>query len=86
MISLDDLIAISLVISILTAAGIFVWFVVERIIESRVQRKFIRDIAINHLPHIYDGLHKLCGQAGIQLECPPAIQFINGKTGSVKED
>ena len=49
--------------------------------DGDVQRVFIRDIAQNHLPHLYHGMKQLAKAQGVELEEPPPVQFIqfNGK-------
>ena len=36
--------------------------------DDEIRRAFIRDMAINHLPHLYHALREIAGQLGIQLK------------------
>jgi hypothetical protein len=38
---------------------------------------FVRDIAANHLPHIYTALHEMAKGQGIQLPETPMVRFVN---------
>lgn len=53
----------------------------RRMRDDDVQRVFVKDMATNHLPHIYDALKKLCENQGIELTNPPPIKWIefNGR-------
>lgn len=44
---------------------------------------FVKDMATNHLPHIYGALRQMAEKQGIKLEEPPLIQFVelNGDKG-----
>jgi hypothetical protein len=37
----------------------------------------VRDIATNHLPHIYNALQKIAAQQGIDLDETPLVQFVD---------
>jgi hypothetical protein len=44
--------------------------------DDEIRRAFIRDMAINHLPHLYHALREIAGQLGIHLKEPPPVQFL----------
>jgi hypothetical protein len=44
--------------------------------DEEIRRAFIRDMAINHLPHLYHALRQIAGQLGIPIEEPPPVQFV----------
>jgi len=48
--------------------------------DDEIRRAFVRDMAINHLPHLYLALRQIAGHLGIELREPPPVQFmeING--------
>ena len=52
--------------------------------DDEVHRQFVRDIAHNHLPHIYEALHKIAAKQGIQLSLPPNVNFMDFDNGSGK--
>lgn len=55
----------------------------------QLQRKFVHDMATNHLPHIYAALKQIAHKGGLELEEPPPYQWVelkldtngNGKNG-----
>ena len=50
--------------------------------NDEIARAFIRDVATNHLLHIYDALHKIAAKQGITLDETPLVRFLdlNGHT------
>lgn len=50
---------------------LFVRWIYRRIRNDQLHRAFVRDMATNHLPHIYDRLEKICDQQGIERSAPP---------------
>src|ERR1700687_4216102 len=44
--------------------------------DDEIRRAFVRDMAINHLPHLYHALRQIAGQLGIELKDPPPVQFL----------
>ena len=44
--------------------------------DDEIARAFIRDIATNHLPHIYSALQKIAAAQGITLEETPLVRFV----------
>jgi hypothetical protein len=71
-------------IGVLTAvAPILLQFVLflrwlhRRMRNDEIARAFICDIATNHLPHIYDALHKIAAKQGITLGETPMVRFVD---------
>jgi len=56
---------------------LFLRWLYRRIRDDEVNRAFVRDMATNHLPHIYDLLLKLCDQQGIEHGAPPPIRWLD---------
>ncbi len=50
---------------------LFLRWLYRRIRNDELNRAFVRDMATNHLPHIYDRLEKICEQQGIERNKPP---------------
>jgi hypothetical protein len=52
--------------------------------DDEIRRAFVRDMALNHLPHIYHALRQLAAFHGVELEEPPPVQFLelNGPSKS----
>jgi len=45
--------------------------------NDEIARAFVRDIATNHLPHIYNALQKIAAQQGIELDETPLVRFVD---------
>lgn len=61
----------------LTQAVVFFRWLHRRMRDDEVNRAFIRDMATNHLPHLYSAMRQLANKAGFELEEPPPIQWID---------
>lgn len=44
--------------------------------DDEIRRAFIRDMAVNHLPHIYSVLRQIANSFEIELKDPPPVQFL----------
>jgi hypothetical protein len=44
--------------------------------DDEIRRAFVRDMAINHLPHLYHALRQIADHLGIELNDPPHVQFL----------
>ncbi len=56
---------------------VFVRWFYRRIRNDELNSAFIRDMATNHLPHIYELLEKLCEQQGIAKPPKSPIQWMD---------
>jgi hypothetical protein len=56
---------------------LFLRWLHRRIRDDEIVRAFVRDIATNHLPHIYDALHKIAAKQGIMLDETPLVRFVD---------
>jgi len=56
---------------------IFLRWLHRRMRNEEITRAFVRDIATNHLPHIYNALQKIAMQQGIDLDETPMVQFVD---------
>lgn len=56
---------------------LFLRWLHRRMRNDEIARAFIRDIATNHLPHIYDALHKIAARQGIRLDETPLVRFVD---------
>lgn len=43
--------------------------------ESRANRRFVKDVGTNHLPHVYDRLGRIDHKLGLKYVQPPPVQF-----------
>jgi hypothetical protein len=56
----------------------FLRWLYRRVRNEELMRAFVRDMAHNHLPHIYNLLEKICDQQGIERHKPiPPIRWID---------
>lgn len=55
---------------------LFLRWLYRRILNDEINRAFIQDMALNHLPHVYDLLEKLCDQQGIERSPAPPIRWV----------
>ena len=49
----------------------------RRMRNDEITRAFVRDIATNHLPHIYNALQKIAAEQGIELDETPLVRFVD---------
>ena len=55
---------------------LFLRWLHRRMRNDEIVRAFVRDIATNHLPHIYSALHAIARQQGIEPQEPPLVRFV----------
>jgi len=55
---------------------LFLRWLHRRMRNDEIVRAFVRDIATNHLPHIYSALHAIARQQGIEPPEPPLVRFV----------
>ena len=60
---------------------VFVRWLHRRLRDADIERAFIHDIAINHLPHIYHALRLIAAHHRLEINDPPPVRFLelNGK-------
>lgn len=56
--------------------AMFLRWLHRRMRDDDIHRAFVRDVATNHLPHIYSALRQIAAHNGIELEEPPLVQFV----------
>ena len=52
----------------------------RRMRDDEINRAFLRDLALNHLPHIYEALQHICDQQGIDLRAAPVLRYSDFRT------
>jgi hypothetical protein len=57
--------------------ALFLRWLHRRMRNDEITRAFVRDIATNHLPHIYNALQKIAAEQGITLDETPIVQFVD---------
>jgi len=56
---------------------VFLRWLHRRMRNEEIVRAFVRDIATNHLPHIYTALQQIASRQGIELDETPMVQFVD---------
>jgi hypothetical protein len=56
---------------------LFLRWLHRRMRNDEIVRAFVRDIATNHLPHIYSALREIAQGQGIDLHEPPLVRFVD---------
>ena len=64
-------------VPVLVQLVLFLRWLHRRMRNDEITRAFVRDIATNHLPHIYNALQKIAAQQGIALDETPLVQFVD---------
>ena len=64
-------------VPVLVQFVVFLRWLHRRMRNDEITRTFVRDIATNHLPHIYNALQKIAAQQGIELDETPLVQFVD---------
>ncbi len=65
------------VVSVGVQFVLFLRWLHRRMRNDEIMRAFVRDIATNHLPHIYNALQKIAAQQGITLDETPMVRFLD---------
>jgi hypothetical protein len=56
---------------------VFLRWLHRRMRNDEIVSAFVRDIAANHLPHIYTALHEIAKRQGIELPETPMVRFVD---------
>ena len=73
---------------LLTLASLGAQFIVflrwmhRRVRDDEIQRAFIRDLALRHLPSIYRALHMIAERQGIALDETPIVNYVDLRSGN----
>ena len=57
--------------------AVFLRWLHRRMRNDEITRAFVRDIATNHLPHIYNALQQIASRQGITLDETPMVRFVD---------
>lgn len=66
-----------LVLAGLAQLVLFLRWLYRRIRNDELTRAFVEDMAMNHLPQIYEVLEKLCDQQGVDHDPIPPIRWVD---------
>ena len=64
-------------ISVAVQFVVFLRWLHRRMRNEEITRAFVRDIATNHLPHIYTALQQIASRQGIELDETPLVRFVD---------
>jgi hypothetical protein len=65
---------------------LFIRWLHRRTRDDEIRRGFVRDMAVNHLPHLYHALRQIAAKLNIELEDPPPVQFLEFNGQDRKRD
>jgi hypothetical protein len=68
---------LAVVIPVAAQFVVFLRWLHRRMRNDEITRAFVRDVATNHLPHIYSALQKIAAHQGIELDETPLVQFVD---------
>lgn len=74
----------TMVLAVLSLGAQFVVFLRwmhRRIGDDEIQRAFVQDLALRHLPAIYRALHTIAEQQGIALDETPIVNYVDLRHG-----
>lgn len=60
---------------------VFLRWIHRRMRDDEIQRVFIRDLALHHLPSIYCALHLIAERQGIKLQATPMVNYVDLRNG-----
>ena len=69
------------VLSLGTQLVVFLRWMHRRVRDDEIQRAFIRDLALRHLPAIYKALHVIAERQGIDLDETPLVNYVDLRNG-----
>ena len=56
---------------------VFLRWMHRRVRDDEIQRAFIRDLALRHLPALYKALHTIAERQGIELDPTPIVNYVD---------
>jgi hypothetical protein len=65
------------IVSVAVQFVVFLRWLHRRMRNDEIVGAFVRDIAANHLPHIYTALHEIAKRQGIELPETPMVRFVD---------
>ena len=69
------------VISIGAQFVVFLRWIHRRMRDDEIQRVFLRDLALHHLPCIYRALYRMAERQGIVLDEMPIVNYVDLRNG-----
>lgn len=62
--------------AVIAMVGATLRWLYRKVRNSEIEQNFVRDMAQNHLPHIYSTLELIAEYLGVKVEKSPPIQFV----------
>ena len=72
---------VAVVFSLGAQLVVFLRWMHRRMRDDEIQRVFVRDLALRHLPNIYRALNTIAEQQGIQLDETPIVNYVDLRNG-----
>lgn len=72
---------LALLFSLGAQTVVFLRWIHRRMRDDEIQRVFIRDLALHHLPSIYRALHMMAERQGITLDATPIVNYVDLRNG-----
>jgi hypothetical protein len=72
---------LALVFSLGAQLVVFLRWMHRRMRDDEIQRVFVRDLALRHLPNIYRALNIIAERQGIHLEEQPMVNYVDLRNG-----
>ena len=72
---------LALAFSLAAQFVVFVRWMHRRVRDDEIQRAFVRDLALRHLPSLYRALHTIAERQGIALDEMPIVNFVDLHNG-----
>jgi hypothetical protein len=69
------------VLSIGAQFVVFLRWIHRRMRDDEINRVFLRDLALHHLPCIYRALYRMAERQGIALDEMPIVNFVDIQNG-----
>jgi hypothetical protein len=60
---------------------VFLRWIHRRMRDDEIQRVFVRDLALRHLPNIYRALNTIAERQGIEIEETPIVNYVDMGNG-----
>jgi len=63
---------------------VFLRWMHRRMRDDEIQRVFVRDLALRHLPNIYRALNTIAERQGIEIEPTPVVNYVDLQNGRIR--
>ncbi len=77
---------LAIAFTLLTQLFVFLRWLHRRLRDSEIERAFVRDMATNHLPHLYHAIELIAARLEVALGEPPPLRFLEFDNRRRKSD